>query len=187
MRKIKILTYNVLNRQYLVLLFCLLMVNQQTNAITITESLKQNKSSLFTFGGSAHLTSGINDSVGNGWLRLTKDSIWQTGYAILNQSFPSKLGILIDLEMMIWRTNTSASGADGISVFLFDANTPKFNIGAFGGSLGYAQFESGTVKKPGVSNGFLGLGIDEFGNYSNPTEGRKGGIVGRKANTIGLR
>ena len=134
MRKIKILTYNVLNRQYLVLLFCLLMVNQQTNAITITESLKQNKSSLFTFGGSAHLTSGINDSVGNGWLRLTKDSIWQTGYAILNQSFPSKLGILIDLEMMIWRTNTSASGADGISVFLFDANTPKFNIGAFGGS-----------------------------------------------------
>ena len=158
-----------------------------SGANTITESLKTSKNESFTFGGDAYLTSGIDDPVGDGWLRLTKDTIWQTGYAILNKAFPSELGILIDLEMMIWRKATSVSaGADGINIFLFDAKTPAFNIGAFGGSLGYAQYVSTSVTKPGVSAGYLGLGIDEFGNYSNPTEGRNGG-PGYRSNAIGLR
>lgn len=156
-------------------------------ANTITESLKTSKNESFRFGGSAYLTSGINDPEGDGWLRLTNDTTWQTGYAILNKSFPSELGILIDLEMMIWRKITSTSaGADGINIFLFDAKTPAFNIGAFGGSLGYAQYTTSKVSKPGVSDGYLGLGIDEFGNYSNPTEGRIGG-PGFRSNSIGLR
>ncbi|MDP1784241.1 MAG: Calx-beta domain-containing protein [Sulfuricurvum sp.] len=73
------------------------------------------------------------------------------------------------------------TGADGISLVLYDSAvgaTPT--VGAFGGSLGYAQKSNPgsdcTVAGgcPGFQGGWLGLGIDEYGNYSNPTEGRLG-------------
>ncbi|MDD3079626.1 MAG: gliding motility-associated C-terminal domain-containing protein [Paludibacter sp.] len=170
------------------LLFLLLVVeNTHLGALTITENLRGTSSPNFIFGGDAYLTAAAKeDTDGEGWLRLTQDSTWQTGYALLKQAFPSKLGLIIDFEFMIWHTNPAAGGADGICVFLYDANTPVFNIGAFGGSLGYAQRKTGTREIPGVSNGFLGLGIDELGNYSNPTEGRVNG-PGHIANCIGLR
>lgn len=188
MRKISSLTNFFTCCRTLFFLMCFLGVSFGTQAITITETLRDSKSDNFTFGGTptAYLTSGKNDPVGDGWLRLTRDQIWQTGYAILNQSFSSGLGVLVDLEFMIWRTSSASGGADGISISLFDATTPTFNIGAFGGSLGYAQYINGATNKPGLSGGFLGLGIDEYGNYSNPTEGRVNG-VGFKPNSIGLR
>ncbi len=72
-------------------------------------------------------------------------------------------------------------GADGISNILFDStvgSTPT--PGAFGGSLGYAQFRDLTNNnipdQNGFQGGWLGLGLDEYGNYGNCNEGRKGGF-----------
>ncbi|MDD4712277.1 MAG: gliding motility-associated C-terminal domain-containing protein [Bacteroidales bacterium] len=162
----------------------------RAQGFNITETFKDEKISNITLGGDpfAYLTSGIDDPSGEGWLRLTKDNNYKKGYAIVNQSFPSGLGVLIDLEFKTWRSNVGVSygGADGFSVFLFDATSEPFHIGAFGGSLGYAQYIVGNESYPGLSGGYFGLGIDEFGNFSNTNEGRIGG-TGFKPNTIGVR
>jgi len=59
------------------------------------------------------------------------------------------------------------TGADGVACFLFDGGT-TLSVGANGGSLGYVQ-KSGVN---GLAGGYIGVGIDEFGNYSKVTEGR---------------
>ncbi len=125
------------------------------------------------------------DPVGSGWLRITNNSGQQTGFAYNTTTFDLSAGVLIQFDYAAWGGN----GADGISVFLFDAGVSPFNIGAFGGSLGYAQkntAQGGDTTAPGVSGGYVGIGVDEYGNYSNPTEGRYLG-PGSRPNALALR
>src|SRR5690606_17588280 len=77
------------------------------------------------------------------------------------------------------------SGADGITFFLFDATASgSFITGGFGGSLGYAQRADQGL--PGLSKGYLGIALDEFGNFSNSLQGRVGG-PGRQSGSVTLR
>jgi uncharacterized repeat protein (TIGR01451 family) len=134
---------------------------------------------------SAQLTgNGTIDSVGSGWLRLTNNQGNQTGFAYNTTTFDLSGGALIQFDDASW----GGTGADGFSIFLFDANATPFNIGAFGGSLGYAQKLPPAVPSPvpGISGGYVGIGIDEFGNYSNPTEGRYLG-PSAQPNTVAIR
>lgn len=123
----------------------------------------------WVLGGTAVLTSGTTDPAGDGWLRLTTNNLNQAGYAYYNTPIPTGRGLVVTFDYAAW----GGTGADGLTFFLFDGATPVFKVGASGGSLGYAQ-KSGVN---GLSGGYLGLGLDEFGNYSNPTEGRVGGTT----------
>ena len=133
----------------------------------LSESFTGSSAPGWVLGGTTILTSGNGDPAGNGWLRLTSKSTYQAGYAYFNTPIPTGDGLIVTFDYAAWGGN----GADGLTFFLFDGATTTFNIGASGGSLGYAQ-KTGTK---GLSNGYLGLGLDEFGNYSNPNEGRSGG------------
>ncbi|RSK24736.1 T9SS type A sorting domain-containing protein [Hymenobacter metallilatus] len=142
----------------------------------------------FTLGGNpntAVLTAASGtDANGSGYLRLTDNGGNQSGYAIDNASFPAPSGFSISFEFFSYGGN----GADGFSVFLIDADKTSaaaFTSGASGGSLGYAQKTVNPVSN-GVPNGYVGIGIDEFGNFSNPTEGRVGG-PGPQPDAVTLR
>ncbi|GAB2962219.1 hypothetical protein GCM10027048_33310 [Hymenobacter coalescens] len=169
---------------------------QTTPAFPRNEPFKGNSVSNFTFGGAARLTGtggAGNDAVGQGYLRLTDAVTNQAGYAIDNVGFPAGAGFTISFEFFSYG-RTTTEGADGFSVFLVDAaNQPStgFRIGASGGSLGYAQKTVDPIA-PGVSRGYIGIGIDEFGNYSAGSEGRSGGAAtgdseGKVPNAVAIR
>ncbi len=144
----------------------------------------------FTLGGAggstAYLTAGPSpsggapiDADGMGVLRLTDAANFQAGYAIDNYTFPTPDGFSISFEFFSYGT-TSDRVADGFTVFLVDGDGTipgnGFGIGGFGGSLGYAnRFGS----EGGVTKGYLGIGIDAYGNYGIPSESKTGGYPGR--------
>ena len=82
-------------------------------------------------------------------------------------SFSSTKEIDVSFEYYI----SGGNGGDGIAFILFDENTYIVSPGEFGGSLGYAQANG----RNGFTNGYLGVGIDEYGNFSSSDEGRNGG------------
>ncbi|WBA42650.1 Ig-like domain-containing protein [Hymenobacter canadensis] len=134
------------------------------------ESFKNNSATGFTVGGSASLTGGAGDPNGQGYLQLTSVVLNQSGFAVDQTAFAAPQGFGISFEFFAY----GGTGADGFSCFLFDGSTVTFAPGASGGSLGYAQKTVDPISN-GVPNGYIGIGIDEFGNYANPTEGRIGG------------
>lgn len=137
----------------------------------VTETFKNSTAAGWVFSGTgytANLTSGGADPSGNGWLRLTGIGNYQVGSAYYDTAFTaSNATVYASFDYVSW----GGTGADGLSFFLFDGSVP-FALGADGGSLGYAQ-KTGVN---GLAGGYLGVAIDEFGNFSNGTEGRQGGL-----------
>jgi len=83
--------------------------------------------------------------------------------------------------------------ADGIALIFSDASVSPL-VGAFGGSLGYAQKGYTPVSDctivggcPGFAGGWLGVGIDEYGNYSTSNEGRYDGSTILVPHAVAIR
>lgn len=133
----------------------------------------------WTVGGSGYspiLTAPSIDTAGNGWLRMTSSSGNQATYAYDTNAFAAAHATI---TATFNYASYNGSGADGITFFLADASK-TFGVGAYGGSLGYAQKTSaggGGADISGMNGGYIGVGIDEFGNFSNPSEGRVGGTL----------
>lgn len=121
--------------------------------ITGSNNAGNNDSGILT-GGYGLIADGnsTNDAVGSGWLRLTTDLNSQSGQALYTGgTFPSSQGVTVEFDYVTWGGN----GADGISFFLYDA-TASMAGSALGGGLGYCN----------GSGAYLGVGFDEWGNFS---------------------
>lgn len=132
--------------------------------------------------GSSFTARDGTDPIGKGWLRLTPTEERQKGAIYINKDLPSTLGLLIDFEYKSWRELDRIAGepgGDGFVVFLYDALVP-FTIGPDGGSMGYAASRG---SNNGLGGGYIGIGFDEFGNFSNLQDGDPG----RRCNSITLR
>lgn len=152
--------------------------------VYLTQSFRGTTASDWTFvtgqgdGPSLTAATGV-DTDGSGWLRLTNDATDQASFVYHNQPISTAHGLIITFDFVTW--GSSSSLADGFTLALFDSGvTPS--AGGYGGSLGYAQ-RSGV---DGLNGAVVGFGFDEFGNFSNPTEGRVGG-PGRTQNSIAIR
>ncbi|MEG4208366.1 DUF4347 domain-containing protein, partial [Microcoleus sp. Pol7_A1] len=125
---------------------------------------------------------GLNiDQPGSGALRLTSRSFDQSTFAIYNSPVPASSGLKIVFDIFAYngtaRPNLPSNlTGDGISFFLIDGTVTPTQAGGYGGSLGYAQ--NTDTNQSGLRGGYLGIGLDEFGNFSTTTSGRVGGIPG---------
>jgi hypothetical protein len=138
----------------------------------------------WTAGGSACMTAGTNpqqwgvpgcdwktpDKTGDGALRLTGDSKNEKGFALYQTALDTGQGADIRFDIYQYKTTTK-SGADGISFFLVNGDAAPTQPGQYGGALGYA----GDNGKPGLADAIVGIGFDEFGNFSVAGAGHLGG------------
>ena len=143
-----------------------------------------NPSTIFGANWSVSNSDGISNPDINavtGLLRLTENTGYNAKSATVPGIFPAA-GNYISVEFNHYAYK--GSGADGIAVTLSDYSVPAVP-GGFGGSLGYAQRNDG-VLPPGFAGGWIGVALDEFGNYQNPTEGRVLGS-GFVTQSVGVR
>jgi len=135
----------------------------------------------------------LDAEIVGGRLQLTDNAGNRATAVHLNRLFPG-FGNKVTAEFDYYAYN--GNGADGLVLTLSDASIAPV-AGAFGGSLGYAQKCQSGVSGctsdcnvsggcPGFTGGWIGVGLDEFGNYSNPTEGRVDG-PGVLADAITIR
>ncbi|PSB23111.1 hypothetical protein C7B69_14935, partial [filamentous cyanobacterium Phorm 46] len=125
------------------------------------------------------------DPEGQGTLRLTSNVGNQAAFVIYNNPISATEGLRITFDFFAYK----GDGADGISFFLIDGTATPTKAGGFGGSLGYAQnTNSGSL---GILGGYLGVGLDEYGNFSSVVAGKQGGISNnpsdRLPDAVGLR
>ncbi|PPI24259.1 cell wall anchor protein [Rathayibacter sp. AY1B1] len=105
-----------------------------------------------------------------GFLQLTDNRTNLKGGAVFNRPIPSVAGLDVQFDQYQYQSVASLQGADGIAFFLTDGSRNLTAAGAPGGSLGYGQ--SSTTD--GVNGGYLGIGLDVYGNFSS-TDGGLGG------------
>ena len=106
------------------------------------------------------------DSNGAGALQLTTDANDQVGSVFNTTSLPTSQGLDVQFDSYQFTPGT-ASRADGISFSLSAANpaapSAPSATGQLGGALGYSTNQSGA----GIPDGYLGVGLDVYGNYLN--------------------
>ncbi len=121
-----------------------------------------------------------NDQAGNGALRLTPAQNNQTGALLSNFTFPISQGLQVTFTTYTYGGDSGGAaqdGADGITFFMTDGGQPVPNTaGALGGSLGYSCSNL-NGKYEGLANAYLGLGIDEYGNFLNSGDNTNTGVV----------
>ncbi|HEY6453570.1 MAG TPA: PilC/PilY family type IV pilus protein [Steroidobacteraceae bacterium] len=120
------------------------------------------------------------DIAGNGALRFTNGAPYgfgENGAIVSAGTFDASQGVQITFKTVTYLGNKGGAGgdgADGMSFYLLDA-TQSYDvpgngiwngIGAFGGSLAYTCSNANNPHD-GLVSGYIGLGIDEYGNFLN--------------------
>ena len=116
-----------------------------------------------------------------GAFEVTNNDKGESGFGLFTRPLDTSKGIQVDFDVFqhdahTYKDSFGARGGDGIAFFLINGAASPAAAGDTGGSLGYRNL-------PG---GVLGIGFDEFGNFSDPRWGGTGG-PGETPNSVVLR
>ncbi|MBD1823834.1 FG-GAP repeat protein [Cyanobacteria bacterium FACHB-DQ100] len=125
------------------------------------------------------IAGGGADAPGSGALRLTNNTQGQGSFVIYNKPLNAASGLSVEFDLYAY----GGSSADGISFFLIDGTQSPTAGGAVGRSLGYSSDSS--TGAAGIVGGYLGVGFDEFGNFSTSEAGAAG--IGNRPQSIAVR
>jgi hypothetical protein len=110
------------------------------------------------------------DRPGAGALELTASARDASGFVMANRALPTAAGLVVTFTA--YSFDGTSPGADGLLFFMTDATrTQPVASGPPDFALGYARAGSWA----GLENGYLGIGFDEAGNFSNFNLGLTGG------------
>jgi uncharacterized repeat protein (TIGR01451 family) len=127
----------------------------------VTQSFSGTSAPGWTLTGNAFLTAPSIDPAGGGWLRLTAAATDQKGVVLYTGgTFSGAQPLVMKFNYVSW----GGDGADGIGLFLYDS-TQDMSGAQNGGGLGYCQ----------GAGGYLGIGLDEYGNFSTGDRCTSGG------------
>ncbi|MEV0457279.1 fibronectin type III domain-containing protein [Catellatospora methionotrophica] len=133
-----------------------------TNSACLTAVGNLNTGVLRTCGSST-------DPQGSGKLRLTDATTNKQGGVFGAVSVPTSQGL--DVTFNSYQYGGGSGGADGLAFVLaaVDPANPlsPSTLGPSGGALGYSAAFSGSSS--GLSQAYLGVGLDVYGNFSNAT------------------
>ena len=142
--------------------------------LTITNFGTPSASGSFILTGSA--------SVSGAALTLTPDRTGQTGLAIYDAPISPQNAVTIQFTYDSSGGNGTApnpSGGDGIALFLLNGDLvgaggglSGVQPGSFGGGLGYSDTGSST----GITDGFLAIGFDTYGNFAGTSGHQSTGV-----------
>jgi len=120
---------------------------------------------------------GKPDPAGSGAFQITDNDKQESGFGLFTRPLDTSKGIEVDFDFFQHDAHTyNGRGGDGIAFFLMNGAASPATAGDAGGSLGYRNL-------PG---GLIGIGFDEYGNFSNPQWGGTGG-PGLTPNSVVLR
>ncbi|SEG07728.1 hypothetical protein SAMN05421847_1469 [Halpernia humi] len=99
-------------------------------------------------------------------MQLTPATLQQFGAVYVNnKQFTSSNGIKIEFEYGMY----GGTGADGITLFLFDAAVGTPVVGAKGAGMGYGYNRANNSwpgnRETGLTGAYLGIGLDAYGNF----------------------
>lgn len=120
-----------------------------------------------TLGVCSKRTNSPTTGAALGFLQLTDNRTNVKGGAVYNKAIPANGGLDIQFDQYQYGGALAFAGADGIGFFLTDGSKALTASGAPGGSLGYGQ----STAVDGVNGGYLGIGLDAYGNFSNNSGG----------------
>ncbi|GAB0156024.1 hypothetical protein CHRYSEOSP005_12860 [Chryseobacterium sp. Alg-005] len=143
--------------------------------------------SLMNASGAPELTLQGNASHTATGVQLTPASLSQFGGLFINgRTFTSVNGLHVEFEYdMKGGTPLGGIYGDGLSFFLYDGAVANPVIGAPGAGLGYSYNRAkdlySSSRKTGLTGAYLGIALDEFGNFKSKRfqgESRINGIAG---------
>ena len=124
-------------------------------------------------------------AVTGGNLVLTTAANSQAGIAVYQTPFSAYGSVSFDFTY----NSSGGSGANGLSFFLLNGDALTGGAGSvvpggYGGGLGYSD-----DGRAGITDGWLGVGFDTFGNYADSDQGQSPATPAEQAspNTIGVR